>query len=511
MIDAPTLWALVERRAEATPDDLLAVDDADRSLGFAAYRDAAERAAAGLFARGVEAGVAVAWQLPTTLESLILCAALARLGAVQVPLLPILRRREVGFAVAQTGASLLCVPGVLRGFDHAELAREIVGDGQTLVVDGSLPEGDPASLPASLPEAPSEEPIRWIFYTSGTTADPKGARHTDSGLLAASRGFSEALGLTRDDRIALVFPFTHVGGVLWLMNALRVGCAHIVVPAFDPQGSVEVLARNGVTQAGAGTVFHQAYLAAQRAKGGASIFPHVRAFPGGGAPKPPQLHHDLKAEVGGAGIVAGYGMTECPVLAMSSPRDPDDKLAHSEGRACPSGEMEIRVVKLDGSPAGPGEEGEFRVKGPQLCRGYLDPALDEDAFDEDGFFRTGDLGHLDEGGWLYVTGRLKDVIIRKGENISAKEIEDLLFEHPEVEDAAVIGLPDPETGERACAVVVPAEGAAPLSFEAMSSYLSGRDLMVQKIPERLEILDALPRNPTGKVLKHELRKRFSSE
>jgi non-ribosomal peptide synthetase component E (peptide arylation enzyme) len=194
---------------------------------------------------------------------------------------------------------------------------------------------------------------------------------------------------------------------------------------------------------------------------------------------------------------------------MSSPDDPDEKLAHSEGRASPHGEMQIRVVKLDGTPAGVGEEGEFRVKGPQLCQGYLDAALDDEAFDDDGFFRTGDLGHMDEGGWLYVTGRLKDVIIRKGENISAKEIEELLFEHPKVGDAAVIGLPDSKSGELACAVVVCADAADPLGFDEMNDYLRGRDLMAQKLPERLELVAELPRNPTGKVLKHQLRARFS--
>lgn len=505
MIDASTLWDLVELRAEATPDDLFAVDDRDRRMSFADYRAAAERTAAALFALGVESGVPVAWQLPTTLESMVLCAALSRLDAVQVPILPIYRKREVGFAVAQTGAALLFVPGLWRGFDHTALAREVIGEGRVVVVAGALPEADPASLPAS---DRSAENVRWILYTSGTTSDPKGARHSDAGLLAASRGFCDALRLRPDDRVAMVFPFTHVGGVLWLMNGLRVGCAHIVIPTFGAD-SIAVLARHSVTQAGAGTVFHQAYLAAQRAAGSDPLFPRVRTFPGGGAPKPPQLHYDLKREMGGAGIVAGYGMTECPVLAMSSPDDPDEKLAHAEGRASPRGEMQIRVVKLDGTPAGVGEEGEFRVKGPQLCHGYLDATLDDDAFDDDGFFRTGDLGHLDEGGWLYVTGRLKDVIIRKGENISAKEIEELLFEHPKVEDTAVIGLPDPKSGEIVCAVLVCANAADPLGFDEMNDYLRGRGLMVQKLPERLELADELPRNPTGKVLKHELRRRFS--
>jgi cyclohexanecarboxylate-CoA ligase len=166
------------------------------------------------------------------------------------------------------------------------------------------------------------------------------------------------------------------------------------------------------------------------------------------------------------------------------------------------------VIAADGREATAGKEGELRVRGPQLFRGYLDPALNESAFDADGFFRTGDLGILDADGFVVITGRLKDVIIRKGENISAKEIEDLLHAHPAVAEAAVIGLPDPKTGERCCAVVACREGATPLSFEEMVAFLKAEKLMMQKIPEHLELVDVLPRNPTGKVLKQDLRERL---
>jgi acyl-CoA synthetase (AMP-forming)/AMP-acid ligase II len=321
---------------------------------------------------------------------------------------------------------------------------------------------------------------------------------------------SERLEMKADDRVALVFPFTHIGGIGWLVIGLAAGCAHVAIPTFDPVRSIDVLARHGVTQATAGTVFHQAYLAAQRERGGEKLFPDVRTFPGGGAPKPPQLHYDIKKEMGGAGIVSGYGLTECPVLAMGSPNDPDEKLAHTEGRANPS-ELEIRVVKLDGTRAGPGEEGEIRARGPQQCKGYLDSSLDAAAFDEDGFFRTGDLGTLDADGYVTITGRLKDVIIRKGENISAKEVEDLLYQHPKVADVGVIGLPDARTGERACAVVACKSPDDALSLEEMAAFLKDQGLMVQKIPEQLELVAELPRNPTGKILKHELRKRYAPD
>ena len=495
-LDTSSLWRLVETRAAATPEALFAVDEAGRTLTFAEYHERALGVAAALHAEGLSPGDVVSWQLPTNLEALVLSAALARVGAVQNPILPIYRQREVGFVVRQAGAKRLAVPETFRGFAHGAMARAITEDLPEMrpwIVGETLPTGDPSRLPPY--EAPSPRDTRFLFYTSGTTADPKGARHSDATLLAVGRALHERLALERDDRIALVFPFTHVGGVGWLLAGLLSGCAQIVITTFGPE-AIAVLSRHGVTQGTAGTAFHQSYLAAQRERGAEPIFPRIRTFPGGGAPKPPALHYEIKRELGGAGIVSGYGLTECPIATMGAADDPDERLAETEGRA-------TRGVEVRTSP-----EGEIRLKGPQLCLGYLDPALDAAAFDEAGFFKTGDLGHLTEDGYLVVTGRLKDVIIRKGENISAKEIEDLLHEHPKVAECAVVGLPDPASGERACAVVVATDPKAPLTFEEMASFLRERELMTQRIPEQLETLDALPRNPTGKVLKHALRERF---
>ncbi len=513
MISGHTLWELVERRAAATPDARFAVDESGRELSFAGYRAAAERAAAGLRARGVREGTPVSWMLPTGLDALVLAGALARLGAVQNPILPIWRERETRFALAQTGARLFCVPPVFRGFDYPAMAAALAAERpglDMLVVDGALPDADPADLPPPppAPASPADAPVRWVFYTSGTTSDPKGARHADAGLIAAFEGLARALDLRPDDTHGLVFPVTHIGGVGWLVAGLVAGFAHVCVVVFDPKQTVPLLARHGVTHAGAGTAFHQAYLAAQRERPGQPIFPAIRALPGGGAPKPPQLHHDLRREVGGVGIVSGYGLTECPVVAMNRVGDPDEQLAHTEGRANPD-TAEIRVVRPDGAPAAPGEEGELRVRGPQLFRGYLDARLDAEALDRDGFFRTGDLGRLDARGCVVVTGRLKDVIVRTGENISAKEVEDLLYAHPKVRDVAVIGLPDPASGERACAVVACA--GEPLAFQEMVEFLASKQLMRQKIPEQLEIVPEVPRNAAGKILKQQLRERFTGD
>jgi cyclohexanecarboxylate-CoA ligase len=549
-LSADELWSLVERRANATPMAPMLVDEAGSRLSFGAYHAACLRVAAGLHARyGIEDGTVVSWELPTWPEAVVLVGALARLGAVQNPIVPIYRSREVGFVVEQCRARMLVVPPRWRDFDYEAMACEIAARRpqsaplHVLVVERGrgLPEGDPASLPPFVPwrngaeqshrtnrgsvsaslgpagagasatidaDQPNSPPMRWVFYTSGTTADPKGACHSDVAVLAPALAMCEAFHASAEDAAALVFPFTHIGGIGILAMALISGCRLLSTERFDPATTIPFLAAEGVTLAGSGTPFHLAYLAAQRAQPGTPLFSKVRAFVGGGAPKPPQLHYEMRRELGGVGIVSGYGLTECPILSMASVDDPDDKLAMTEGRAVWG--VSVRIVGSDGRVLPAGEVGELRVKAPQLMRGYLDASLDAEAFDEEGWFGSGDLAYLDADGYVVITGRLKDVIIRKGENISAKEVEDLLYEHPKVADVAVVGLPDPATGERACAVVVPEQGVEPPSLDELAAFLRDRGLRVQAIPEQLEIVEALPRNPAGKVVKHELRRRFAS-
>ena len=251
-----------------------------------------------------------------------------------------------------------------------------------------------------------------------------------------------------------------------------------------------------------------AYLAYQRNHPeSAPLFPKARAYIGGGAPKPPQLHYDIKSELGTVGIVSGYGMTEAPIVTMASVRDSDDVLANTEG--APVTGVDLITVKIDGTRAAAGEEGEIRLRAPMLMRGYIDSSLDAEAFDENGYFRTGDLAVIDADGNVRITGCVKDIIIRNMENISAKELEDILFTHPKVADVAVIGLPDARTGERACAVVVAKDPADAPTLPELCQHLLDAGLMKQKLPEQLELVDALPRNPTGKVVKFELRERYA--
>ncbi|HSO94661.1 MAG TPA: AMP-binding protein [Acidimicrobiia bacterium] len=508
MSDHPNLWELIVARAAATPDAVLAVDEREQRLTAQDLHDRAEVTAAGLHRLGVDRDTPVSWMLPTRLDAAVLVGALARLGAVQNPILPMLGPRETRFITTQTNARMLLVPGVWRGRAYADEAHELREDRpdlQVVVVDDAhpLPAGDRAALPPPPPSTtPAEAPVRWVFYTSGTTADPKGAQHTDHTVKASADGMLQALEMGPDDRTAIVFPFTHIGGIALLYTILVTGCTGVFVEAFVPPTTIPILQRETITLAGAGTTFHLAYLAAQRAQPDVPLFPAVRAFPGGAAPKPPNLHYELKAELGGVGIVSGYGLTEAPILTMNTVRGTDEQLAETEGPPTPG--VELRVVRLDGTVAAPGEEGEIRAKGPQVFRGYLDGSLDADAFDDEGWIRTGDLGVLRPDRHVRITGRVKDVIIRKGETISAKEVEDLLFTHPRIADVAVIGVPDARLGERSCAVVVASETTAPTLSEIFE-FLTGEGLTVQKVPEQLEVVDALPRNASGKVLKQDLR------
>ena len=508
-IEASTFWELVEARASITPDLVVIVDEHGRTVTAAAYRAAAERAAAGFVVEGVRAGDTVAWQMPTWIETMVLLAALARLGVRQVPMLPIYRDREVAFCMSQTGASVLCVPAVWRGNDYAEMAERVRAEhgGFTVrVCDRALPDADPSVLPPA-PTLASADEVRWIYYTSGTTADPKGAQHTDRSAIAAAKGFAIRQHVRYGDRFGIAFPFTHVGGLNNLIAGLRVGMALVLVEAFDPAAAAQVFRANDVTIVGGAPAFYLSFIELQRKQPGVSVLPALRFMTGGGAPMPPEMHLEVTREIGGLGIGHGWGMTESCITAINDPTDTDEHLMHTSGKAVLG--MTIKTVLPDGSAAPSGIDGEMRIRGDSVMLGYLDPALNADAFDADGWFRTGDIGHLDQDGYVVITGRMKDIIIRKGENISAKEIEDLLYTHPKVLDAAVIGLADRERGEMVCAVVELRDAADPITLADIVRYCVDAAVMRQKIPERLEVVTSLPRNATGKVLKHELRARFA--
>lgn len=397
-VDAPSLALLIEARASATPDAPMLFDEHDRCVTFAGYANEVDQVARRLAALGVSPGDVVAWQLPTRIETLVVMGALARLAAIQVPVLPIHRERELRFMLGQSNASRLFVPGTWRGIDYEAMARTVQDELGTFTVDvcAPLPEPRPAP-PASLPPVPTDgDLVRWLYYSSGTTADPKGVMHVDRAGITAGRAMAESQGFAPGDRYGVAFPFTHIGGLANLAAVLTAGFALILIEVFDPPAAVAVFGRNGATIVGGGPAFYRAFLEQQRRRPAERILPALRFMTGGGTAMPPAMHHEVRAEIGGRGCAHGYGMTEaCSIFAMNHPDDTDERLTATVGRIVPS--MDGRVALPDGTIAPPGTEGEIEVRGEHLFVGYLDGSLDDDAF-HDGWFRTGDLGSIDTDG-----------------------------------------------------------------------------------------------------------------
>ncbi len=500
--DITGLWDLVEQSARLRPGTVILADDHGRSLTAAQFRDAAEHVAAGLHESGVAAGDVVSWQLPTILESAVLMAACARLGAVQNPIIALLREREVAFMTEQVGTRLLIVPDTWKDYRHNDIADAFLArhtDRQALVIDLGdiaaglrLPTGDRTEVPP-LPQD-SENEVRWIYYTSGTTAAPKGVKHTDRSVIASSNGITDGQRTDTASVLPIPWPLAHIGGIAMLSAALRTGCRLVLFDTWDPSVTPYRMAAHGGTNLGSAMPFFHAYIAAQRAHGDSPLFPDLRGFIAGGAPTPQEVQRELREVFGGNGaVVDAWGMTEFPVATSQSFDDPD--VGRSVGPPMPG----VQVCVIDG---------ELRLQGPQLFSGYIDESLNAGVLDDDGRLCTGDLGWVDDLGHIHIDGRRKDIIIRNAENISAGEVEEVILTHPAVADAAVIGLPDPRTGERACAIVVLAPGAT-LALDALSAHCQESGLARFKCPEQLEFTDTLPRLPMGKVNKTVLRGQFS--
>lgn len=507
-----TYWSLVETAAGAHPDRVVLADDYGRSLSCAQLRDSALTCAAALAQRGIGAGTVVSWQLPTTLETMVVMTALTRLGAIQNPVLPIWRESELRYVTAQLATDVIIVPGLWRSFDHAALAHRLADDRpmRVVVIDHDVPigdglrlaSGDPETLPA--PPSSAEDP-RWIYYSSGTTAAPKGARHCDRSVIAGSAGVVGIVGASSRDVNPIAFPVSHIGGAAMLAAGLHTGMKLVLFDGFDPVETPLAIAAHRPTLLGSATPFFVAYLAAQAKHGDEPLYPALRGCVGGGAPITAELGRQLRETFPVNGAANSWGLTEFPVATSQTPDGAPELLDRTVGRPVPG--VSVRVVDAAEREVGIGGEGELRLKGPQCFLGYVDASLDADAFDAEGWFRTGDLGRIDDDGNVVVTGRIKDAIIRNAENISALEVEGVLASHPGVADVAIIGVPDDRTGERICAVVVARQGAM-VTLSSMFEHCQAHGLSKHKTPERIEIVDALPRNLTGKVLKTELRARF---
>jgi cyclohexanecarboxylate-CoA ligase len=343
-----------------------------------------------------------------------------------------------------------------------------------------------------------------LMYTSGTTAAPKGVLHTHNTLIAEVQSLARIHALTPRDRTLMPSPLTHISGVIHaILTPALLGTSAVLMERWEAGEGLELIERERVTyMVGAPTFLRELVEHADRPRCDVSS---LRLFSCGGASVDADLIRRARA---GLGCVAKrvYGSTEFPTITTTDADDAAEMGGETEGRAIAP--AEVRIVDELGQGCPPGADGEVQARGPECFVGYADPALNADAFTADGWFRTGDLGRLDAAGYLRITGRLKDIVIRKGEKISVRELEELIGRHPSVAEATVVALPDPRTGERACAVVALRAGST-LTLLELTAFLRGEGLATQKLPEQLAVVDALPRTDSGKISRAELLKRFT--
>jgi cyclohexanecarboxylate-CoA ligase len=504
-----TLPHAILAAARAHPDLPVIFHSAARSeaVSLVDLVDRAARCAAAFRGLGVQPGDTVAVQVPSRIEGVIAQAAAVLAGAVLVPVVPIYGPRELGFILRESRARLLVTLDRWGRRDYLADLHRLGGCpdlSSVAVIADSVPQGYldwrqlvHGSEPLSTPTAAAPDDVCLLVYTSGTTGQPKGVQHTHTTLLAELR--TRLTGVAADSVILAAFPSGHVAGTLGLLRMLLQGMPHVVMETWDATTAARLINEHGVTATG-GTPFFLTTLLDLADEVDLSC---LREYGVGGASVPPSVIERAHQH----GIVAfrAYGSSEHPSISGCSSKDTLDKRAHTDGVLLEGVEVRIVGDALQDLPSD--TPGEILSRGPELFVGYRDSALDADAFLPGRWFRTGDIGVLDLDGYLTITDRRKDLIIRGGENLSSKLIEDILAEHEAVAEASVVAAPDPLYGERVCAFVV-LRPAAALSLNDIRAHFSITGTARHLTPERLEIVDDLPRTATGKVRKDELRRRL---
>ena len=475
----------------------------------------ADRIAVGLARLGVGPRDVVSAQLPNGWPLVALALACARIGAVINPLMPIFRERELSFMLAHAESRVVVVPKTFRGFDYAQMLvalqpklpalKHVVvigGEGENSFearLSGPVWERE-ADAPTILATSrPGPDDVMQLIYTSGTTGEPKGVMHSANTLFSNIAKYAERMRLGADDVVLMASPLAHQTGFIYgLMMPVVLQARAVLQDVWNPARAVDLIRSEGVSFTMASTPF-LTDLAQAVADSGAPV-PSLRTFLCAGAPIPGPLVERAQRALG-AKIVSAWGMTENGAVTTTRPEDPDERAINTDGLPLPG--IEVRVRDAGGKVLGADEIGQLQVRGCSNFGGYLKRAHLNDT-DAEGWFETGDLARIDEAGYIRITGRSKDVIIRGGENIPVVEVESLLYRHPAVAQAAVVAYPDARLGERACAVVVLKDGAS-LEFDAMVRFFKEQRIAVQYVPERLVVLEAMPATPSGKIQKFKLR------
>lgn len=511
----PTSFSdVVAEQARLRPDKLAFFD----SMSGYTYRelcDTSDRLGVGLRQLGIAAGDRVVVQLPNWKEFVLCATALAGIGAVIVPIMPIYRDDEVGYVLNHSGAKLVITCEHFKGFDYLQMYLRLQPEApalqQVVVVRGvgrspavdltELIAGD-VEVTEPGPAVSPDDPLL-IVYTSGTTSRPKGCLQTFNTLRASSSAIAASLRYTEHDVQFGPSPVGHgTGLVTSLVLPLIAGASSYLMESWDAQQALERIAQYRCTVATTATAFLQMLMAGyDPARHDASS---MRLWVCAGAPIPGAVVERASAMFAGCRVLSLYGRSENFLTTMCTVDDPPQRSLTSDGSALAG--AEVVIVDADGRPVPAGVEGDIAYRGPShMLEYYRDPEHSADLFTPDGFSRSGDLGVMDDAGFVRVTGRLKDIVIRGGLNISARELEELLLRHPAVADVAVVAMPDERLGEKVCAYVVAAPGAQPPTLADVTGFLREQKLATPKLPERIEVLDALPMTATGKVQKHVLR------
>lgn len=533
----------VARWVEERPQKTAVVDvraGATRTWTWAELEREADRVAALLLELGVEPGETVAYQLPNWREFVALTLGAMKIGAVCCALMPIFREREISQMAGRARARVLVVADSFRNRNHlAETARMLAGDSagngaaaqelslEHVLVVGGDPDGEPPVLPsgrggvqwhdfaaalaavavdrgAIASRKPAPEALAQLFFTSGTSGEPKAVLHRYDALTRAAMMEVEHLGLGRDDNIFIPTPLAHQTGLLygmWLSFCL--GSTQILQDVWDPARGAQALRQWEGTFIQAATPFLADLV--RVVEEGEAAPPALRIFVVTGAAVPRTLAQRA-TETLAAAVCGAWGSTESCLGALAAPGDDPEKVWGTDGRALAG--TRIRVVDEEGRPLPAGVEGNFEVTSRCLFEGYLDrPDLTAAAMTADGWYRTGDLATIDADGYLRITGRVKDVVNRGGEKVPVAEIEQLLHEHPLVEEVAIVAMPDERLGERACAFVVRNGGDGELDLAAVRAFLDSREVSRHYWPERVVEIEAMPRTPSGKIQKFVLRER----
>jgi len=512
-----TLAENAKRQAEQHAQRI-AVIEGNRNATFGTLLAQANQLAAAFQALGLRAGDVISFQLPNWIETMVINTAACIAGLVVNPIVPIYREAEVRYILRDARPKLFFIPEQFRNFDYpamvARLHAEAPGLLNSVVVRGRAPgcieyEQLLASGAGRSPVRQKSDPnaVKLVLYTSGTTGSPKGVLHSHNTIMAEIEAVIAFWGITGADVVLMPSPVTHITGYLYALEiAFAAGVKVVFMERWSATQALDLIDAHGVTFSVGATPFLKELTAEAERRGNAAS--SLRLFMSGGAPVPPEVIYRANRTFKNCLAFRVYGSSEAPTVTLGIRSRAEVELgANTDGRIV---NHEVRLCDpLTGKPIS-GGEGEICTRGPEMMLGYTKAEQTLEAFDADGYFHTGDLGYYVDGDCLCVSGRKKDLIIRGGENISPKEIEDLLHIHPAIKETAVVAMPHPRLGEGVCAFVVPQPGQT-VDVAALAAFLEKAGLARQKFPEHVEVVDDLPRTASGKVQKNLLRERIAAK